>query len=127
MAGADRYLQERNGRFYARLVVRKELRPFLNNKTELRMPLGADRRSAVKALPGAVVEIQKKLDIAERAHAGSSRHVPLKFPLNDDRIAVESYWLRLEQDRILRDRHPLYPGGPIDDGFVESLRHGASG
>lgn len=81
MAGKDRYLQERNGRFYARLVVPEGLRPHLDNKTELRAPLGADRRAAVKALPGAVVEIQKKLDVAERARAGSSRHIPLKFPL----------------------------------------------
>lgn len=127
MAGKDRYLQERNGRYYARLVVPEVLRPHLDNKTELRAPLGADRRAAVKALPAAVVEIQKKLDVAERARAGSSRQIPLKFPLSDDRIAVESYFHRLEQDEELRCKDPLYAGGPIDDGFVADLRRGASG
>lgn len=127
MAGKDRYLQERNGRFYARLVVPEGLRPYLANKTELRSPLGADRRAAVKALPAAVVEIQKKLDVAERAHAGASLQIPLRFPLSDDRIAFESYTHRLEQDEHLRATHPLYPGGPIDDGSVADLRLGASG
>ena len=127
MAGKDRYLQERNGRFYARLVVPEGLRPHLDNKTELRAPLGADRRAAVKALPAAVVEIRKKLDIAERAHAGASRPIPLRFSLSHDRIAFESYAHRLEQDEHLRATYPLYPGGPIDDGSVADLRLGASG
>lgn len=127
MAGKDRYLQERNGRFYARLVVPEALRPHLDNKTELRAPLGADRRAAVKALAGAVVEIQKKLDVAERACAGSTRQVPLKFPINNDQIAVASYFHRLEQDKLHRTKHPLYAGGPIDDGSVVELRLGASG
>ncbi len=127
MAGKDRYLQERNGRFYARLVVPEGLRPYLANKTELRAPLGADRRAAVKALPAAVVEIQKKLDVAERACAGSARQVSLKFPMNNDQIAVASYLHRLEQDKLHRTKHPLYAGGPIDDGSVADLRLGASG
>ena len=127
MAGKDRYLRERSGRFYARMVVPKELRPYLDSKTELRTPLGADRRAAVKALPGAVVDIQKRLDAAERAQAGSSRKVTFRFRLNDDQIAVASYEHRMEQDKILRSRHPLYAGGPIDDGFVTDLRRGASG
>ncbi len=127
MAGKDRYLQERNGRYYARLVVPEGLRPYLANKTELRAPLGADRRAAVKALPAAVVEIQKKLDVAERARAGSARQIPMRFPLSDDRIAFESYIHRLDQDEDLRANDPLYAGGPIDDGFVADLRRGASG
>ena len=127
MAGKDRYLQERNGRYYARLVVPEMLRPYLDGTTELRSPLGADRRAAVKALPSAVVEIQKKLHVAERAHAGSSPKVPMRFPLSDDQIALESYRHRLEQDKFLRANLPLIAGGPIDEGYVEILKLGASG
>jgi hypothetical protein len=41
------------GRFFARKVVPSELRALLN-KTELRVPLGADRRTAIAQLPAAL-------------------------------------------------------------------------
>jgi hypothetical protein len=40
MAGKVRNLLNRDGRYFARLVIPKELRPFMNGKTELRTPLG---------------------------------------------------------------------------------------
>jgi hypothetical protein len=39
MAGNDKYLLDRVGRYFARVVIPKELRPFLDNKTEMRSPL----------------------------------------------------------------------------------------
>ena len=41
------------------------MRPFLERKTELRKPLGADYRHAVKVLPGAVAELQERIAVAE--------------------------------------------------------------
>ncbi|WP_217630716.1 DUF6538 domain-containing protein [Paracoccus tibetensis] len=65
MAGATRYLLNRDGRFFARLVVPKALRAIVG-KSELRTPLGPDRRSALKHLPGAVAVLQHELAQAER-------------------------------------------------------------
>ncbi|WP_182912767.1 site-specific integrase [Paracoccus onubensis] len=50
MAGATRHLLNRNGRFFAQLVVPKDLRRIIG-KTELRSPLGPDRRTAMKTYP----------------------------------------------------------------------------
>ncbi len=52
MAGQIRNFLERDGRYYALLVVPRDLRPYLK-KTELRMPLGADWRQAI----GSVAQI----------------------------------------------------------------------
>jgi hypothetical protein len=59
------YLLARSGRNYARLVVPRHLRPFLNNKTELRTPLGGDYREALKTLHAAVANLQFKIREAE--------------------------------------------------------------
>ena len=53
MAGAEQYLLNRDDRFFARLVVPKNLRAAVG-KSELRAPLGPDRSTAMKMLPGAV-------------------------------------------------------------------------
>ncbi|WP_374435280.1 DUF6538 domain-containing protein [Tabrizicola sp.] len=58
MARKVRYLLERDGRYYARLVVPVHLRSYLEGKTELRVPLGADYREATKAIHGAVADLQ---------------------------------------------------------------------
>ncbi|TPJ72443.1 hypothetical protein FJ419_28000 [Mesorhizobium sp. B2-6-2] len=52
MAGRVRNLLNRNGRYFARLVIPKELRPYMDGRTELRTALGPDYRTALKALPG---------------------------------------------------------------------------
>ncbi|MBZ9771464.1 hypothetical protein [Mesorhizobium sp. CO1-1-8] len=66
MAGKMRNLLDRDGRFFARLVIPKELRPFMNGKTELRTALGPDYRTALKLLPGAVADLQHKIALGER-------------------------------------------------------------
>jgi hypothetical protein len=43
MAGKTKYLLDRDGRFLARLVIPKDLRPYMGGKSELRSALGADR------------------------------------------------------------------------------------
>jgi len=65
MAGAQRYLLNRDGRFFARLVVPKELRGIVG-KSELRTPLGPDRRAAMKLLQTAVAAMQAEISRAKR-------------------------------------------------------------
>jgi hypothetical protein len=53
MAGEVRNMVNRSGRYFARLVVPKDLRGIVG-KTELRLPLDGDYREALKLLSGAV-------------------------------------------------------------------------
>jgi len=66
MTGKIRHLINRSGRYHARLVVPKDLQAIVG-KTELRSPLGADYREALKLLPGAVTQLQHKIAVAERS------------------------------------------------------------
>ncbi len=50
MAGKVRHMVNRDGRYFARLVVPKDLRGFVD-KTELRTALGADYRQALRLYP----------------------------------------------------------------------------
>ncbi|WP_368073901.1 DUF6538 domain-containing protein [Sulfitobacter sp. SK012] len=65
MVGKVRHLVNRSGRYHARLVVPKGLRKIIG-KTELRTPLGADYRQAIKLLPGSVTQLQHIIALAER-------------------------------------------------------------
>jgi hypothetical protein len=51
MTSKIKYLLYREGRYYARIVIPVQLRPYIENKTELRIPLGADRRAALRQHP----------------------------------------------------------------------------
>lgn len=107
MAGMIRYLLPRGGRYYARLVVPKDLRPAVG-KTELRLPLGADKREAIKRLSGAVAQLQHQIALAERKIAATSpRSRPARYPLAPDQIALADYHWRLEGDDLARS-HPAY-------------------
>ena len=63
LAGKVRFLLRRDGRFFARKVVPIKLRGVVK-KTELRVPLGPDRRTAIAQLPAALVVIDETLDAA---------------------------------------------------------------
>ena len=79
MAGRVRNLLNRNGRYFARLVIPKELRPFMDGKTELRTPLGPDYRTALRTLPGAVAALQHNIALGERrAVAAGQRSVTVR-------------------------------------------------
>lgn len=65
MAGKVRGLVERFGRYHARLVVPFPLRAILG-KTELREPLGPDRRVAQRKLPGALARFHAQIEQAQR-------------------------------------------------------------
>ncbi|MEO9630979.1 MAG: DUF6538 domain-containing protein [Sulfitobacter sp.] len=126
MAGKVRHLINRSGRYHARLVVPKDLRDVVG-KTELRSPLGADYRQALKLLPGAVARLQHQIAQAERkagqrhAQAGAAR-----YPLAPDQIALSHYNQRLAFDDLLRN-DPRYADSGIDDLYVGRLRKAVAG
>ncbi len=128
MAGKVRYLLNRNGRYFARLVVPADLRKILGDKTELRTPLGPDYRTALKLLPGAVAELQHQIGQAERkAHPQTAiRHVA-RYPLMPKEIAAVNYAERLSFDELIRNTDPRYANMGIDDQFAERLRDARSG
>lgn len=79
MSGRIMHLVDRNGRYHARLVVPKDLRGIIG-KTELRTPLGGDKRQALKLLPGAVAQLQHQIGQAERqAGQGQPQITPAQY------------------------------------------------
>lgn len=126
MAGAQRYLLNRDGRFFARLVVPKDLRAAVG-KSELRAPLGPDRRTAAKLLPGAVAQLQHEIAQAERKVTPATvAAVQGRYPLAPDQIALSHYHQRLAFDDQLRNdvRHS---SGYVDDILVQRLRDAMAG
>lgn len=106
MAGAQRYLLNRDGRFFARLVVPKDLRAIIG-KSELRTPLGPDRRGATKMLPTAVAAMQAEINRAMR-EAHPDQPIPRDpFTTADFGRAVwQRYSAALAEDDAKRDRLP---------------------
>ncbi len=125
MAGKVRHLVNRSGRYFARLVVPKELRDKVG-KTELRTPLGGDYRQALKLLPSAVAQLQHEIAAAERK-TNTAKGIPeARYPLAPDQIALSHYHQRLAFDDTLRN-DPRYAAVTIDDTYVMRLRDGMAG
>lgn len=129
MGRNPRHFLDRGGRYFARIVVPKELRPYLDNKTELRAPLGPDRRTALRHHPIAVAELMQKIAVAERALADAQgiAQVPGRYPLSDAQIAFRSYSARLVQDAGERQRLPGYASVSVDETYAAQLRAGMAG
>ncbi|UWR17569.1 site-specific integrase [Sulfitobacter pontiacus] len=126
MAGKIRHLINRSGRYHARLVVPKDLRSIVG-KTELRSPLGADYRQALKLLPGAVAQLQHQIALAEReASQGRQKPAQARYPLAPDQIALSHYHQRLAFDDLLRN-DSRYANTGIDDLYVYQLRQAVAG
>jgi hypothetical protein len=123
------YLLEREGRFYARLVIPRHLRPFLDNKTEFRTPLGGDYRSAMKALHAAVADLQFKLRQAEikAADAGQAARAIAPYPLSNEQMALRLYSIRLTHDDDARQSGPGYASLSVNDLYAAELRRGYGG
>lgn len=128
MASKVRNLLDRDGRFFARLVIPKELRPFMDGKTERRIFLDSDRREALKKLPGAIATIQHEIALAERrADQAGARSVTIgRYPLAPDQIALRNYQTRLAFDDAARNDVRFASVG-IDDLFAARLRDGMAG
>lgn len=129
MAPQPKYLLNRDGRYFARLVIPIKLRPFLDNKTELREGLGPDRRTALAKYHAAVTLIQGKIAVAERESkiATGAPIEPGRYPLAADQIAVHDYNARLVSDLAYRNAGPTWASIGIDDLRVKLLRDGLAG
>ncbi|RWP58016.1 MAG: integrase [Mesorhizobium sp.] len=122
----------RDGRYFARLVVPKELRPYMDGKTELRTALGPDYRTALKTLPGAVAALQHQIALGERraVDAGEPSVTIGRYPLSPPQIASRDYQARLAFDAEIRAHYHQYAGfevdyeeegGPFRDGYAGKL------
>lgn len=129
LAGRDRYLLFREGRYYARLVIPTRLRPFIGAKTELRAPLGADRRTALSRLPGAVAGLQHRIAVAERAAAEATGRRPevFRYPLTVSQIATRDYLSQVEFDAQLRSENRNYALIGVDYEAAQKFRDGFAG
>jgi integrase len=144
MAGKIRHLVCRDGRYFARIVVPVGLREVVG-KTELRIGLGPDRKSALQKLPSAEAKLLDTLAEARRIAPGP--RAPRR-PLTRLEIAHLLYQELLERDSRARDvpvvssaervqvldtlidvRPLTVPGWNrfIGDAWVEALQRVASG
>jgi integrase len=126
MAGKIRHLLLRDGRYYARRIVPKELRELIQ-KNELRIPLGSDRRDAIEQLPFALVKIGSLIDhardtIQARAANAEARQRAQSEPMGDIALATDHYQRLLARDTALRDAGPSWASIGIDDRYVADLR-----
>lgn len=129
MAGRLLHFQNRNGRYFARLVIPKDLRPYIEDKTELRAPLGGDYRAAVRKHPGVVDGFMQRIAQAERQKAATLGSVatPGRYPLTVKQMARQLYDKRLELDEIGRNDFPGYASISVNDELVLALRDGIAG
>ena len=131
MTGKLRNMVERDGRFFARLVVPLPLRPIVG-KTELRTPLGGDRRLAVRNLYAEVARLQDVLTAAE-AQLGSTVIGKRPFSMSN---AAKVFFAHLEQDDeddrnrprgVEETQEAARWGEDVTSDFLFRLRWAASG
>lgn len=129
MARSHQYLLNRDGRYFARIVIPAKLQPYLENRTEIREPLGPDRRTAIAHLATAVASIQQRIAVAERkASLASGKPIEAgRYPLPVDQIALRNYNERLAFDEAIRNSDHRYANIGIDDRLVSLLRDGLAG
>jgi integrase len=128
MTGRIRHLLNRDGRYFARLVIPKELRPYLDKKTELRTPLGPDRRIALAKLPGAVADLQHKIGTAERKRAGGNTSpASYRYPLTAPQMAALDYQRQIAYDADIRASDHRYAAMAFDPAAADPYRDGFSG
>ena len=130
MAGKTRHFLDRDGRYFARIVIPKKLRPFLENKSELREALGSDRRIALKKLSKAVAGFQAQITSAEIEARRAPLLTPAKptmQPVPEAQLALRHYKRRIAQDEAGRKNDPIWANIGINDLYVTELRHGFSG
>ncbi len=129
MAGKVRHLLNRDGRYFARIVIPPALRPYLDDKTELRTALGPDRRSALAKLPGAVAGLQHQTGLAEqrRKQVTGSGPTVSRYPLSAAQIAAVDYLSQIEFDAEIRMSDSRYAAAEVDADEARLYRDGYSG
>jgi integrase len=130
MAGKLRYFLERDGRYFARLVIPKKLRQYFENKTELREALGGDRRAAERKLHAAVASLKQKITSVEQHNSITTSGAPVKSvpnPLTVEQMVRQLYEMRLDVDEISRSEHTGYELTSVNDELVLAIRDGIAG
>lgn len=131
LAGSIRFLLCRQKRYYARRVVPVELREIIG-RSELREPLGADRRRAIEQLPVGLVKINALLDHArtvlyERQVALKAYASARSAPMDVTQVARTHYEEQLALDEALRNSGSGWAKIGINDGYVADLRAACAG
>jgi integrase len=129
MAAKVLHLLERDGRYFARLVIPAALRPFMDGKTELRTPLGGDRRVAKAKLAPAVANLQTEIGIARRrASAAQGRELAVgNYPLSIAEAARWDYLEHVALDQEIRSADHRYAERGVDYDEAREFRDGYSG
>lgn len=104
MAGKVKNMVERGGRFWARIIVPADLVSILG-KTELREPLGGDRREAERRLHAAVARFQDRIDAARRQRGADVIRLapPRSRPLTGAQMGRTHYAEELDIDERTRN------------------------
>lgn len=129
MAGTLRHWKERNGRYSARVVIPPYLRPYLDNRTELEIQLGGDRRTALRNHAAAVASIQRQIGIARQKHeaATGKKAKSAPHPLSVQQIAIRDYQSQIDFDAEIRQHDPNYARFGVDLDQAKRLRDGLAG
>ena len=129
MAGKPQHWKERNGRYSARVVIPPQLRPYLDNRAELEIQLGGDRRTALRNHAAAVASIQRQIGIARQKHeaATGQQAKPAPYPLTVQQIALRDYQSQINFDAEVRAHDPRYSQMGIDAAEGRRLRDGFAG
>ncbi|ETD81023.1 site-specific integrase [Rhodobacter capsulatus] len=78
MAAKRRHWKEKKGRYWARISIPLELKPFFGNQTQLTEPLGGDLRIADEKHAAAVARLKDKLKAARRMLEATTSDAPVE-------------------------------------------------
>lgn len=123
------YLQELGGRYFARVPVREELRPYIGG-TQLREPLGPDLRTAKENLHYHVAVFKERLRKAADDYArDTGKHLTVVTePIDPAKLMVRHYREIVRWDDEMRNADHRYArSGSFDSNVVEALRDGMAG
>lgn len=129
MAGKPQHWKERNGRYSARIVIPPQLRPYLDNRAELEIQLGGDRRTALRNHAAAVASIQRQIGIARQKYetATGQQQKAAPYPLTVQQIAIRDYQSQIDFDAELRASDSRYARFDPDPDEARRFRDGFAG
>ncbi|MBB3568747.1 integrase [Rhizobium sp. BK491] len=129
MAGKPQHWKERNGRYSARIVIPTQLRPYLDNRRELEIQLGGDRRTALRNHAAAVASMQRQIGIARQKHEAATGKQPAAapYPLTVQQIAIRDYQSQIDFDAELRANDSRYARFDPDPDEARRFRDGFAG
>lgn len=126
MAAKRRHWKEKDGRYWARLAIPEQLRPLLDNKTQLTEPLGGDLKVADRNHAAAVARLEARLEAARGSMTAMKAHVareaelrPLD-PKERDKAAWDRYSTLLAE--IEKKRATMPTASEIRSAYEETMQ-----